>query len=292
MALPYAIRQFGTLLVPQHRESGQEDNLGTGRALTSWQQLPNGTYFDNYSGVARRPQGIRPITKEGVLYAATALEIEDTIDDLRAYLGVRDELTVRYRSGQLRWQHAVLIDVNTPARSGRALSVPLQLTWETVAQHWYKLKQLPATWVVGDQSFQLGDGTTGLGQASQSAELTLPGATTVTLTHAGNIPATNLVITVTATHAALTGITIANAATGHSLAYAGTVALGDSLIIDCGAMNITNDGADAYTGLTPSNRAVWMRLAAESDNVFTITPTSASSGLVGSIGFAWYDHYA
>lgn len=297
------IRQFGDMLLPQKKEfgAGQQDNLGTGRALTSWQQLPDGTFFDNYHGVERRPQGIRPVTKEGVLYAETAAEIESTIDYLRAHIGVMEKLTVQMRSGDLRWQWAVLKEVDSPAPSGRPTSVPLQLTWETAAQQWFGLVNGDG-WSVGDDTFLLGDGTAELGQQSFTYTINGNGSNRFfSLTHNGNIPATNLLVTVTAGSTNLSQVTIesvaASAATGVDwiVTYLGTVAAGDSLVIDCGAQNITNDGNDAYSGLTWVAPG-WLRLEANRDGtprtnsmrVFVVGNTN----LDATVSFEWYDHYA
>lgn len=298
------IRQFGDLLIPQKKEFGvgQEDNLGTGRALTSWQQLPDGTYFDNYHGVERRPQGVRPVTKEGVVYGANATEIEDTIDYLRAHIGVMDKLTVAMRSGDLRWQWAVLKEVDTPAPSGRPTAVPLQLTWGTAAQHWFGLVNNADGWTIGDGSFSLGDGTAEVGQNSYT--YTINGNASnryFDLVHNGNIPATNLLVTVTAGSTNLTQVVVesvaASAATGIDwiVTWLGTLVAGDELVIDCGASNITNDGADAYGGLT-WNAPGWLRLEANrngtpktnSMRVFVVGNTN----LDATISFEWYDHYA
>lgn len=301
------IRQFGEMLIPQKKEFGasQEDNLGTGRALTSWQQLPDGTFFDNYYGVERRPQGVRPVTKEGVLYAETAAEIEVAIDEMRAYIGVMDKLTVQMRSGDLRWQWAVLKEVDTPAPSGRPTAVPLQLTWETAAQYWFGLVNSGDGWSVGDDTFSLGDGTAELGQNSYTYTLTVDGGATaqvIELTHNGNIPATNLVVRVTAGTDDITYLRILQFTSTQ--AYPGTWQIyyhdenvthlpilnaGDTLVIDCGALNITNDGADAYADLYWTFPQ-WLRLEPGANTLWVFVDGNANAD--ATISFEWYDHYA
>ena len=304
------IRQFGELLVPQKKEfgAGQEDNLGTGRALTSWQQLPDGTFFDNYYGVERRPQGIRPVTKEGVIYGADADEIEDTIDYLRAHIGAMDKLTVQMRSGDLRWQWAVFKEVDTPAPSGRPTAVPMQLTWETAAQHWYGLVNTGDGWTVGDDSFTLGDGTAELGQNSYTYTLTVDSGSipqNFNLTHRGNIPATNLIIRVTAGTTDITYLRIRQVTS--TLAYGPweiyyyqsglppILAAGETLVIDCGALNITNDGDDAYADLF-WDWPQWLRLEANRDGTPKLNQiyvyVDGNANADATVSFEWYDHYA
>ena len=298
--MPYSIRQFGTLVLTEYKESGQSDNLGTGAALTSWQQLPNGTFFDNYYGVERRPQGIRPLTKEGVLFGETAESIESQIDAIRAYIGVRDRLTVQFRSGVLRWQWAVLKEVNTAAELGRALTVPIQLTFETAAQHWYEIVQ-GIGWIVGDLSMHLGDGTGELGQQSYTYVLNSAGTMTFTLPHAGNIPATNIKATITAGTVGILALVIKNVTSSDLLSANWQVnwdvgsedgiTPGKHLVIDCGASNITLDGENSFAPFTATHKAQWLRLEKGADNEIQVTITG-NANLDGTITFEWYDHYA
>lgn len=300
--MPYSIYQFGTWSPPKPWEPGQEQNMGTGAARTSWQALPNGTYFDNYHGVERRPQGIRPIIKEGMIYGATSAAVETVIDDARSWLGVRDKLTVRFYSGNLRWQEAVLKDVNTPSRPFRAFACPMQLVFETVAQHWYEVRHYPVGWTIGDGTWNLGDGTAQLGESGTQETLTATGATgtappgggttqTITLTHNGNIRATNLIWTITAGTNDIDAIQIENLSTGETIYYNTTVAAGTVLSIDCGAQDILNNGANAYTNFTPSNKGRWMTLAKESDNTILVT-VNGNAAQDGTIAIEYYDHFA
>ena len=65
----------------------------------------------------------------------------------------------------------------------------------------------------------------------------------------GNGIVRDVTITVTAMGAPITAITIENLETGHvsKIKYAGTIAVGQSLVIDCAAMTIRNNGVNAYT---------------------------------------------
>lgn len=305
--MAYALRQFGSILLPEYKEDGNADNLGTGLARTSWQELPNGTYFDNYYGVERRPQGIRPLTKEGVLIGDDATAIRTQIDDLRKNIGVRDKLTVQFFDGVLRWQWAVLKEVNTEAALLKGRAMPVQLTFETAAQHWYQYVQGTEAWTVGDDSFLLGDGTAAIGQSDYVYTLTVDGGGVgqlIELTHNGNIPATNLTITVTAGTEDITYLRILQYTS--TLLYSGTweiyyhddnvthlpiLASGESLVIDCGAMTVLNDGDDAFADFGPTKKAQWLRLEPETTNQIYVY-VDGNSGADSTISFSWYDHYA
>lgn len=296
--MAYALRQFGSILLPEYKEDGNADNLGTGLARTSWQELPNGTYFDNYYGVERRPQGIRPLTKEGVLIGDDATAIRTQIDALRKNIGVRDKLTVQFFDGVLRWQWAVLKEVNTEAALLKGRAMPVQLTFETAAQHWYQLVQGTEGWTIGDDSFLLGDGTAAIGQSDYVYTIDGNGsARFFSLVHSGNIPATNLQITVTAGTTNLTQVDIQNVTSDGATAndwiiqYTGTILAGESLVIDCGALTVLNDGDDAFADLSATAKAQWMRLEAEATNSIKVT-AYGNTNLDATISFRWFDHYA
>ena len=298
--MAYALRQFGSILLPEYKEQGQSDNMGTGLALTSWQQLPNGTYFDNYAGLERRPQGIRPLTKEGLLIGSSHAAIETQIDNLRRNIGVRDKLTVQFHSGRLRWQYAVLRQVDIAAELFRGYVLPVQLTFETAAQHWYELIQGVEGWTIGDGSFSLGDGTAGLGQSDYVYTIDATDAykTDINLVHAGNIPATNLMITVTAGSTNLTQVTVRNQTSSAAISplawswtYDATILAGESLVVDCGASSVFNDGDDAFADFDPNRKAQWLRLEAEATNNIWVR-AYGNSNLDATISFRWFDHYA
>jgi hypothetical protein len=82
----YRIFAFDGIEIPDYNA---DHNMGTGAALTSFQQLPNG-FFDNY-GTADSPQGIRPIVARGRILHDTAAEMRTTLDALRQKIGKRGQ---------------------------------------------------------------------------------------------------------------------------------------------------------------------------------------------------------
>jgi hypothetical protein len=72
-------------------------------------------------------------------------------------------------------------------------------------------------------------------------------------------------ITVTASGTPITAVIIENLETGHvtKIKYTGTIAVGQSLVIDCGAMTVRNNGTDDYANLTLESAHTireWLRL--------------------------------
>ena len=290
--MAYKIHQFDGLVIPTAITSADSQNMGTGAALSSFQQLPGGGFFDNY-GTGKSPQGIRPITKSGIIHAATAALLVAELDNLRLKLGVRGKLTIQMDDGTLRWQWARLVNADIP-RPGDAVGnwLPFDLQWVTAAQMWYGLIAAPSPWVWGDGSWVWGDGTAEFGANGTEETLTATGATTqgLTLNNGGNVDATNVQVTITAGTNAVTAVDWSNGTSGYDWAWSGTLATGEALVVDSGAMSVTKAGANSYSGFTPSHKRVWDVLE-PGDNAITLTVTG-NGAADGTVGVAYYDHYA
>lgn len=103
--------------------------------------------------------------------------------------------------------------------------------------------------------------------------------------NAGNRMVNDAVLVVTAGSSAITAVTITTT-NGTHLIWSGTLSAGDELELDCGAKSITNDGANAYSGLTyGSNHEIddWLRI--EGNMTITITYTGGGTGPTCSIAF-------
>lgn len=292
----YRIYAFDGIEIPDY---DADHNLGTGAALVSFQQLPNG-FYDNY-GTADSPQGIRPIVARGKIVETTATSMLTELDALRKKIGKRGKLTLRFDDGTLRWQWARLVDVDIPADKHFRLMSEFTLTWITAAQHWYGIIVSPDEWTVGDGTWVMGDGTAELGENGTETTLTATGATgtappsggttqTITVTNGGNKTATNIVFTITAGTNNISAIKVANDTTSENWYFSTTVSAGNILSVDCGAMNVTNNGANAYANFVPSNRARWMTLD-PGTNTLTVT-VNGNGAQDGTFAIEFYDHYA
>lgn len=237
--MPYVIFQFDELAVPEHLESGSEQNMGTGAALTSFLQLPGGGFYDNY-GSRKSPQGIRPITKTCLLWGegadsnARAADTKNKLDSLRKKIGKRGKLTVKFDDGSLRWQWARLTEVNAPRSTKIKVGwLPVELTWITAAQHWYGAIQGDG-WFWGDETWVWGDGTSILGQSDWSHRLS-ESAGNIFLEHGGNVDAVDFKIEIDFTAGGDCTLTFRNIANGAAFTWTGTAEDGDRLLIDAGA---------------------------------------------------------
>lgn len=212
--MSYRIRMFDTLVLPEERQRDDTQNMGTGSAMTSFSRLPGGGFYDNY-GDRRRPQNIRPITKECLITGSTEADMLTNLDALRAKLGERGKLTVEYGDGSLRWQWAILTDVDTPRRWVGPI-LPCRLRFVTAAQHWYGIDNSLEEWTWGDLSWVFGDGTASFGGYLETETIT-SNAQTVSVTHSGNIRARNLFIRITEGATANGTLTITNQTTRQAL---------------------------------------------------------------------------
>lgn len=233
--MSYIIYAFDGLEIPPYLTDGDTQDMGTGQALTSFAQLPGGGFFDNF-GRRKSPQGIRPITKTGIMLALDAADARARLDSLRAKIGVRGKLSLLFDDGSMRWQWARLQNVSTPRRmNDKGPHFAFEMTWISAAQHWFGVV-FPADWTWGDGSWTFGDGTAEFGTSTYTGTVDDP----PTITHNGNIDAVNVTITVTFSGNDYAGFFVTNGAAtaGNRIEYLDedtAVADGDVLVLDCGA---------------------------------------------------------
>ena len=114
----------------------------------------------------------------------------------------------------------------------------------------------------------------------------------VTRDTASNAPVFDAIITVTAQGVGITDLVIENTTNGSYIRFTGaTIAVGKSLVIDCGTGTVKNDGANAiaYFSLGAGHAIPdWLRLEA-GGSVNTIRVTRTGGGSNSTIRFDWYE---
>lgn len=114
------------------------------------------------------------------------------------------------------------------------------------------------------------------------------GTSTLVVTNGGNYPVDNAGITVTCgPTAAITALTIGITSVCQ-FTYSGTIATSQSLVIDCGAFTVANNGvADAANFALTANQTIpaWLRLAAGS-NTLNIAQTGGSTDSTIGVTFS------
>lgn len=285
----FRLVKFGTLSLEHYN---QVDNIGGGAAPAGYQALPEGGALDMYGSRQTRPGTVERV-KSLRLRGEDAQDLEDLYLQLLALGGTRAKLYRRDAAGNLEWQYARLAEVaaqyNYEMAQYRLIHdvdlrfITQDATWRAETQ---TLEQATSAWYLND-GYDLNDGLYFNGALSDGA----PGSKTIQVgltTDPGRAPVKAITITVTAGDAELTALTIARTS-GETLEWAGSLAIGKSLVIDTGTMRVTNDGADAYDELTftaTADMAAWFTLQLGS-NILTITPTGGGVGLL--INFQFYE---
>lgn len=230
--MAYEILLFDGLEVPTYLKRGDSQNMGTGSALIDYLQLPGEGFYDSRRG-KRAPQGIRPVTKSGVMLSSTAAGLRALVDSWRAKIGVRGKLTVRFFDGSLRWQWARLQDVDIPISNEiKGNWAPFTFTWQTAAQWWYG-HIYRGGWTWGDGSWVFGDGTAVFGEDDYTWDLSST-STSITVNHAGNLRAKNLRIEIDRAVGSAITPQIWNLTTGQVVTPSGSSTAG-TLVLDAGS---------------------------------------------------------
>lgn len=103
----------------------------------------------------------------------------------------------------------------------------------------------------------------------------------------GNRMINDGILTITAGSSAITAVTVTTT-NGTHLVWAGTLATGDQLIFDSGAKSITNDGVNAYNGLTyGAGHTIddWLRI----EGAMNITITYTGGGTGSTVAILFYE---
>lgn len=246
--MAYRLYAFDGIQLSEYLQSGDEQNMGTGAALSAYLQLPGG-YYNHYAGM-RAPQGIRPITKRCLLFGDDADDILDKLVEVRAKIGVEGRLTIQHDNGDLWWQWATLKNLDTAQAfefQGAPL-LPCDFTFESAAQIWFKTVVSSTEWTWGDLSWTFGDGTAEMGESGTSATFTATGggAQIFTVNHGGNIVATNVAVSLTAGTNSITAYRYINQTTGDTFLMGSlTIASGETLTVNGGDRSVWLFGVPA-----------------------------------------------
>lgn len=276
-------------------------NIGTGSALTNFQQLPGGGFFDNY-GRADSPQGVRDVSYSCWILSTDAATRKTTLDNLRKYIGHRGRLSVIYDDGSLRWQWARLTQIEAPDDIKAVQWLPVDMRFVTADQHWNGIVQGSGDWTWGDNHWRWGDGAYVMGQSSTIETITSTGASSAnlpTVTIAGNKPTTNLQVTVTAVTNTITVLKVENVTVGNGTLFTYTptspasIGVGEHVLIDSGTLaahHLTVDKVVAsisQSGLVTTvtcnshgystGNLVRIYGSAYNDGIFTLTGTTSNT---------------
>lgn len=229
----------------------------------------------------------KKITISGI-YATSDGNVRTQYDALLAMRGKLAKLWRQDADNNWYWLLARLVSVSN-ARSLDQYSnyIDVAAEFEPVSTKWHGYRN-GAGWQINDGVSQINNGL----QFNQpdETETVSPGANNITITNNGNVVVNDAIITYSA---AIATDTVTINAGGDQISYTGTVAAGNDLVIDCGAMTVKNNGSDDYDNLSvPSTRTHWLPLE-PGDNAVTVTisyvPISSDTS---EILFDFYEGWA
>lgn len=202
------------------------------------------------------------------IIVATALGwLRGQVENLSGRVGQRGTLwRKRWDATSVRqWKTARLLRVNLPHDYTRRLYVvECECQFESTMAAW---RAATAT--------------------TTSGSIAAAGYVGLTISNGGQVQVDDAVMTITAT-AAISSVRVECTAAGISLAWAGSLGAGSSLVIDAGAKTVRNAGADAYSGfsLEAGHTADgWLPLAKG------VTPMMVYLSAAGAVSLAHYNQF-
>ena len=243
--------------------------VGLGDAALGLQELAGGGVHDPW-GADRAPVQLPynlPCTN--IITAANPAAMATALNALRALHGQRDWL-YRTPDGGAANRDRVLARLESIGASREVqhgLLLPVDLVFSVLSAPWQGADGTVSTVLDGGG-----------------------GVTTIVCANDGNARVTNAVITITALVAPITSITVAVAGI-TSITWADSLAIGEALVIDCGARTIRNNGADAYGFFTYNVGHVvddWLRLEPGNNSVvITMVGGDATSTVIIAYRDGW-----
>ena len=240
-------------------------------ALTpSMIKLPGGGVFNPWGDDEALPQGTILVAR-GAYTAATRAALLTLVDGLRAWNGKWSNLYVSTAAAAWRWRKARMWCDDQPVtpHSIHGFWQPMTLTFELGDTIWH-----------GDDATD----TITMTVAASSGEIN----------NAGNGLVRDIVLTYTVAGAGntVTNLIVENEETDYicKIQYAGTIALGKALVIDCGAKTVKNDGSNDFANFSivtaTHTKTEWLVLK-PGDN--TIKATRTSGNATDTLGLAFED---
>lgn len=232
---------------------------GSGSVASSLVALPGGAAFDWRGGDPARIEA-QEVTVEGVWVADTPAALQAKLHSLRALLGKRARLW-RADDTEQQWRIARCLEVRSQKEPGSQGHAEIGLRFQL----------FPGPW-------------NGAARTVNSALDASP--KTLTCNNAGNVRVDNAVVTVTAAGSAITQVRV-RVANVSDIRWNGNLAVGQTLMLDCGARTARIGSTDAYAGWEYLSGHVvpeWLRLQPGNNSVL-IYRTGGSSASTAQITF-------
>lgn len=275
--MAYVIYQVNTLVFPGYDST---NDVGSGKFAGSLLDLPGGGAYDAM-GSEQWKRRATPISRDCSLVTDTAAEMRTRYNALRALCGQKVRLWRLWDSGELEWCWARMGEITAMRPGNQLYSLQMTLNFVMTSPCWYGLHY--GEWLFTDPpEVWFGNGFV-FGDTTLTALIGSP--ITLVLPNGGNASVSNAVITVTAGTAAIQPVTISCGDCEFS--YYGIIGAGRSLVIDCGAWSVINDGVSDYANLvlTTSHRSDDLFRLAAGDN--TVGVNNLGGGTGSTIAFKY-----
>lgn len=281
----YRLIQFGAVRLEHYN---QVDDIGSGATPTSYISLPEGGALDAFGDRTMQPGTIE--RNKSMRLVATETELTNLYMQLLSLRGSRNRLYRRTASGDIHWMFARLVEVTAQRTYEYTKYKTLQdLTLRFITQEAFWRGDLGGTWLL--DSGEHFDSGLALDSGQEYPLTGSPTSLTVsvgTISDAGRAAIRSVRMVIHAGSVGMSAVTIARAS-GESITFSGTIAANTTLVIDCGTMQVLNNGVDAYDDLSLSptaDMAAWFSLQ-PGNNPITVTYTGGGTGR--QIDFSYYE---
>lgn len=252
--MAYYLRSFAGQLLPR---GDSVDGLSAGPIEQTLVGVAGGAVLDVWGDVPK-PLGLHQIAHRGK-YSAS---VDTNLNALMGLIGRRGTLVRRRQldsSDQQKTARLLVVDWDRGVE--QSIHAELRCTFEA----------------------------RGYWRSSSQSTTNRTSTGTMTATNGGTAPIFDPTFTFASSATGSKTIRVQIVALGVDWTWAGTVTNGQSLVIDCGAESILNNGVDAYSGLTLNVAHVsnWWAYLMPGSNSVAVTLTGA-----GTLTLGWYNQWA
>ena len=260
--MSYTLYKFGTTLFLPCANASQD--IGTGTAKLNIVDSQWGGAYDLTDRRDRAMRGGFPIAVSGVLFATSAADLVTEYNKLRGFLGKKEKLYRKDDTGNLQWIWARLEAVNSNRTIFNTLNLEVSMNFVGLSPTWNSS-------VIG--AWRLDDGS----ELDDSLYLDIvyrvlisTNPQTVPVVNEGNAIVRGLMFTITSGNdAPITSVVIEK--TGETqMTWTGTLATGNELRIDFGALSVKNNGVDEYANIVFGVNHIaedWLHLDPGTNNI-------------------------
>jgi len=279
----YILYRFNTLTLPDKMPS---DDNSTGVYATSPYALSTGGAYDALGTEQAYPVGARKFNKTALFHFSDTTEMRNYHNSIRNLVGTTSRLYRQWVNGNVEWVTARFISIDSVRTIENQTHLEIGMSFEIYSHYWHG--EYLAAWVFDSGEYF----DTGLLFDSGGDSVTLDASPkSFTITMDGNAIVNDPKITILAGGANITALEIKNTTTGHlaELDYSGTITSAQSLVIDCAAYTVKNNGsADEANFSLGATHGIneWFRFAPGA-NTIVVTFTGGSND--STIDFDYYE---